>query len=174
MLDQAYQKTDAGRAEIKARALPLSRSARNLLLVIDGNKSARQWLSLVQGVVEADLAYLLEQGLIGAAAAAPARVAAAAAPAAAPATPGADKAQRRLAAFGEPPAMSHEQLYAYLNASGAKYLGAMKRYMFSLEIEQCQNLPDLQDLALSLVERVAQSKGEEAADELRQAVGIRR
>ncbi|MBA4344844.1 MAG: hypothetical protein C0423_22105 [Methylibium sp.] len=171
MLDQAYQKTDAGRAEIKARALPLSRSARNLLLVIDGNKPARQWLSLVQGVVEADLAYLLEQGLIGAAAAAPARVAA---PAAVPASPGADKAQRRLAAFGESPAMSHEQLYAYLNASGGKYLGAMKRYMFSLEIEQCQNLADLQDLALSLVERVAQSKGDDAADEFRQAVGIRR
>lgn len=173
MLDQAYQKTDAGRAEIKARALPLSRSARNLLLVIDGNKPARQWLSLVQGVVEADLAYLLEQGLIGAAAAAPPR-AAAAAPAAVPAPVGGDKAQRRLAAFGESPAMSYEQLYAYLNASGAKYLGAMKRYMFSLEIEQCQSLPDLQDLALSLVERVAQSKGDEAADELRQAVGIRR
>lgn len=172
MLDQAYQKTEAGRAEIKARALPLSRSARNLLLVIDGSKPARQWLGLVQGVGEADLAYLLEQGLIGAAAALPAR--AAAAPAAVvPAAPQSDKTQRRLAAFGESPAMGYGQLYAYLNAHGAKSLGAMKRYMFSLEIEQCQNLPDLQDLALSLVERVAQTKGEDAADEVRQAVGIR-
>ena len=171
MLDQSYQKTEAGRAEIKARALPLSRSARNLLLVIDGSKPARQWLSLVQGVGEADLLYLLEQGLIGAAAALPAR--AAAAPAAVPAAPESDKTQRRLAAFGESPAMGYEPLYAYLNAHGAKSLGAMKRYMFSLEIEQCQSLPDLQDLALSLVERVAQTKGEDAANELRQALGIR-
>lgn len=171
MLDQAYQKTEAGRAEIKARALPLSRSARNLLLVIDAGKPARQWLSLVQGVAEADLAYLLEQGLIGAAGATPARPAAA--PAAAPLAGGGDKAQRRRTAFGEPPALGHEQLYAYLNAHGAKYLGAMKRYMFSLEVEQCQSLPDLQDLALSLVERVEQAKGAGAANELRQAMGMK-
>lgn len=169
MLDQAYQKTEAGRAEIKARALPLSRSARNLLLVIDGSKSGAEWLALVNGVVEADLGYLLEQGLIAAAQVREApRAAATPAPVAPPSA-----AQRRRAAFGEPPVLGHEQLYAWLLANGSKQLGAMKRYMFTLEIEQCQGLADLQDLALSLVERVEQSKGEAAAAELRAAMGMR-
>lgn len=162
MLDLAYQKTDAGRAEIKARALPLSRSARNLLLVIDASKSGRQWLGLVQGVAEADLAYLLEQGLVapaGAAAAAPRLAAAAPGPAASP--------------FGEAPLMGYEQLYDYLNHHGARHLGPMKRYLFTLEVEQCQGLAQLQALALNLVERVAQAKGEDAARELRQAMGIK-
>lgn len=161
MLDQAYQKTEAGRAEIKARALPLSRSARNLLLVIDVSKSGRQWLGLVQGVSEADLAFLLEQGLVAPAGAAAAmRVATAAlAPAASP--------------FGESPLMGYEQLYDYLNHHGARHLGPMKRYLFTLEVEQCQGLAQLQALALSLVERVSQAKGEDAARELRQAMGIK-
>jgi hypothetical protein len=163
MLDQAYQKTEAGRAEIKARALPLSRSARNLLLVIDGSKSAAEWLALVNGVVEADLAYLLEQGLI-----APALAAAPSATAAA-----VDPRQRLRAAFGDPPALSYEQLYGFLTGPGAKQLGALKRYAFALEIEQCQGLEGLQQLALSLVERVAQSKGDAAAAELRAAMGLR-
>lgn len=160
MQDLAYQKTEAGRTEIKARALPLSRSARNLLLLIDASKTGRQWLGLVQGVAEADLAYLLEHGLIAAAAAG--------VPVAAP-RPAAAAARY---GFGEPPAMGYEQLYAYLNGQGAKQLGAMKRYMFTLEIEQCQGLAELQALALSLVERVAQAKGEEAAAELRRAMGM--
>ena len=163
MLDQAYQKTEAGRAEIKARALSLSRSARNLLLVIDGSKSGAEWLALVNGVIEADLAYLIEQGLV-----APAQGASAAA-AASPLDP----RQRLRAAFGDAPALNYEQLYSFLTGQGAKQLGALKRYAFTLEIEQCQGLEGLQQLALSLVERVAQSKGEAAAAELRVAMGMR-
>ena len=165
MLDQAYQKTEAGRAEIKARALPLSRSARNLLLVIDGSKSAAEWLALVNGVVEADLAYLLEQGLIASAQAPTGS--------AAPAAASLDPRQRLRAVFGDPPALSYEQLYSFLTGQGAKQLGALKRYAFTLEIEQCQGLEGLQQLALNLVERVAQSKGEAAAAELRAAMGLR-
>ncbi len=181
MLNQHFVKTEAGRAEIKVRALPLTRAARNLLLVIDGSKPASAWLTLVAGLTEADLQHLFEQGLIGLAAVAPpaaaAPVAAASTPAPAPAAPPAGGAQsreqKRLAAFGESPLMNYEQLYAWMLRDGAKQLGAMKRYMFSLELEQCQGLQELQDLALSLIDRVAQSKGEASAAELRAALGIR-
>jgi hypothetical protein len=40
VLDLLHSKTDAGRAEIRARTLPLSRTARNLLLVLDASKPA--------------------------------------------------------------------------------------------------------------------------------------
>ena len=49
MLDQLYSKTDAGRAEIRARTLPLSRTARNLLLVLDASKPGSEWVRLVAG-----------------------------------------------------------------------------------------------------------------------------
>ena len=169
MLDQHYLKTEAGRAEIKARALPLSRSARNLLLLIDAGKSARQWLGLVQGVGEDDLKLLLEHGLIASGAGAKP---VAAAPAAS--TPVVlDKAQRLLAAFGEPPLLSYEQLYAYLSSHATKQLGLVKGYVFALEVEQCHNLADLQDLALVFVERVEHNRGVEAAGELRRLFGIK-
>ncbi|MDC6170265.1 hypothetical protein [Paucibacter sp. XJ19-41] len=160
MLDQSYIKTEAGRAEIKARALPLSRSTRNLLLVLDGSRSARQWLAMVQGVGEADIAYLIEQGLIAPGAAAAAKPVAAPQAAPAPQTP-ASEVQ-----------LDYQQLYAYLSSQATKQLGLMKGYVFALEVEQCQDLAELQKLALSLVERVQQSKGEAAAAELRQALGL--
>jgi hypothetical protein len=162
MLDQSYNKTEAGRAEIKARTLPLSRSARNLLLVLDASKPARQWLTLVQGVGEADLAYLLEQGLIApqAGAAVPVPAVGAAAPVAA------------VPSAAALPRLSYEQLYAYLSSQATKQLGLMKGYVFALEVEQCRDLADLQRLALDLVERVRQSKGPEAAGELRRAMDI--
>jgi len=179
MLDQSYTKTDAGRAEIKARALALSRSTRNLLLVLDGSRTARDWLGLVQGVAEADIAFLLEHGLIAAAGAAIPAVAAGAAvaatppaPMAAPTSPPPPPAQHN-SAFGEPPLLDHAQLYAYLSNHATKQLGLMKGYLFVLEVEQCQDLAALQALALTLVERVQQNKGAEAAAQLRLALGIR-
>lgn len=152
MLDQAYQKTEGGRAEIRARALPLSRSARNLLLVIDGSRSAREWLILVQGCVVADLAYLVEHRLI----------AAAAALAPPPRPPAATAA----------PQLDYQQLYALLSSQATKQLGLIKGYAFALDIEKCAGLPELQRLALDFVERVQQSKGAAAAGQLRQALGL--
>ena len=60
MLDLLHSKTDTGRAEIRARTLPLSRTARNLLLVLDASKTAGEWLRLVTGATEADLVTLRE------------------------------------------------------------------------------------------------------------------
>lgn len=158
MLDQSYSKTEAGRQEIKARALPLSRSARNLLLVLDASKPARQWLALVQGVGEADFAYLLEQGLVapqgGAAVPAPAALVSAVAT---PAVSG-DAAQR------------YEQLYGYLTAQAPRHLGLMKGYVFALEVEQCQDLAALQKLAAELCQRVRQAKGAAAEAQLREGM----
>nr|WP_316641363.1 hypothetical protein [uncultured Roseateles sp.] len=171
MLDQCYTKTEAGRAEIKSRALALSRSTRNLLLVLDGSRTAREWLGLVQGVAEADIAFLLEHGLIGSTGAVPA---VAPAPVAVPEPVAEPKPPAQAnSAFGEAPLLDHQQLYSYLSTHATKQLGLMKGYLFVLEVEQCQDLAALQALALTLVERVQQNKGAEAAAQLRLALGIR-
>ncbi len=67
VLDQRYRKTDAGRAEIKARSLTaLSRGGRSLLLMLDGSRTAREWLAMVNGATRADLELMLAHGLVAA------------------------------------------------------------------------------------------------------------
>lgn len=151
MLNQAHAKTEAGRAEIRARALPLSRAARNLLLVMDASKTAGEWLGLVAGVGPDDVASLRDLGLI--------------APVGSPvpATPAAPAV----------PALERAALYAYLSGEGPKLLGPLKGYAFALEVERCDSLEQLQALALQLVGRVRQAKGEAAADSVRSALGLR-
>lgn len=156
MFDQLHSKTDAGRAEIRARALPLSRTARNLLLVLDASKTAAEWLRLVAGATEADLETLRQHGLIAPQGAAPQMAAAASAGFAAD-SPMADRAA----------------LYTYLSGEATKLLGPFKGYAFALKVERADSLAALQALAQQLVERVQEAKGEEAAAAVREALGLR-
>ncbi|PTT92263.1 hypothetical protein DBR42_02320 [Pelomonas sp. HMWF004] len=170
MFDLLHTKTDAGRAEIKARALPLSRAARNLLLMLDATKPAGEWMRLVTGATEADLQALIQQGLIAPHNAAGQRqapssasaAAAAPAPAAAPA-----------ASTGGSPLLDRAALYTYMSGEATKLLGPFKGYAFALEVEKADSLAALQALALQFVERVHKAKGEDAAATVRQALGLR-
>jgi hypothetical protein len=170
VLDQLLSKTEAGRAEIRARALPLSRAARNLLLVLDATKTAGEWLGLVAGATPADLDTLIQQGLIGAEgkAAAPR-----AAPAGSPPPAATPIAQPASAPAGGSPLLDRAALYTYLSGQATKLLGPFKGYAFALEVERCDSLPELQALALQLVERVQKAKGEDAAAAVREALGLR-
>jgi len=42
-----YNKTESGRREIRERSLALSRTARNLLLILDGSRSGEEWVGMV-------------------------------------------------------------------------------------------------------------------------------
>lgn len=170
MLDQRYAKTEAGRAEIKTRALGLPRTARNLLLVIDATKTAREWLGLVQGAEEEHFRSLLEPGLI-AAAAGTAGVKTAAPAALPPAAPIDDPLLQQ--AYGDPPRLNYEELSSMLTSQAPKYLGLVKRYAMVLDVEKCATLAELQLLGLQFVERVAIDKGEDAARQLRLLLGLR-
>jgi hypothetical protein len=170
VLDLLHSKTEAGRAEIRARALPLSRAARNLLLVLDATKPAGEWLRLVTGATEADLEALRQQGLIVPQAgyappgtAQPPVQAPAAAPVAAPAAVPA----------GGSPLLDRAALYTYMSGQATKLLGPFKGYAFALEVERCGSLAELQALALQLVERVQKAKGDAAAAAVRDALGLR-
>lgn len=63
-MDPRYARTPMGQAEIQSRALGLSRSVRNLLLVINPSQTGAEWLGQVRGVTPDDLARLLAEGLI--------------------------------------------------------------------------------------------------------------
>jgi hypothetical protein len=179
VLDLLHSKTDAGRAEIRARALPLSRAARNLLLVLDASKTAGDWLRLVTGATEADLESLREQGLIAPQAGMGQPRAAAPAPAPAPAAPSPAPAPAPSAAAPAPASaggsllLDRAALYTYMSGEATKLLGPFKGYAFALEVERCDSLAGLQALALQLVERVQKAKGDAAAAVVRDALGLR-
>ena len=160
-----FTKTDLGRQELRGRSLPLSRTARNLLFVIDAARPAAEWLGMVQGATPDDLQTLLEAGLIAPPGASVA--ASAAAPAPAPAAP-TEPAQ----AFGPDGTLGYGQLYEQLNAQIKKHLGLIKGYHFSLEIEKASSLADLREVALRLVDEVQRAKGEGAAQSAQVALGL--
>lgn len=162
MLDQHYQKTEAGRAEIKTRALVASRVARNLLLVLDASKTARQWIAMVQGATSSDFQALLDQGLVAPQGGAVAASAASTAPAATLALDG-----------SELPQMDYEQLYAYLTRHAKQYLGLMKGYRVVLDVERCSGLPELQAYALRFIDLVREAQGEELASQVRRTMGMK-
>jgi hypothetical protein len=180
VIELLYSKTDAGRAEIRARTLPLSRTARNLLLVLDASKPAGEWVRLVAGATEADFETLRQHGLIAAQNAAgqpiavqpPAAAAAPVATAPAPLSPAAP-APAAPAAGGHSPLLDRAALYTYLSGEATKLLGPFKGYAFALEVERADSLATLQQLALQLVERVQKAKGEAAAQAVRDALGLR-
>lgn len=166
MLDLLHSKTDVGRAEIRARTLPLSRTARNLLLVLDASKPAGEWVRLVAGATEADVETLRQHGLIapqnaaGQPLAPQAAVVATPPPAAKPPAAGS-------------PLLDRAALYTYLSGEATKLLGPFKGYAFALEVERADSLAGLQALALQLVERVHKAKGDAAAAAVRDALGLR-
>lgn len=174
MLKLLYSKTEAGRAEIRARTLPLSRTARNLLLVLDASKPGGEWVRLVAGATEADFDMLRQHGLIAAQNAAGQPIAVQP-PAAAPAPAAAAPAPQAAAApaAGHSPLLDRAALYTYLSGEATKLLGPFKGYAFALEVERADSLAALQQLALQLVERVQKAKGEDAAQAVRDALGLR-
>jgi hypothetical protein len=164
----AFQRTEAGRAEIRAHQVPLSRPARNLLMVIDGSCGAKDWVQRVTGSSERDLVQLLDAGLIApVVAAAPARtVSPVAPPAAAAAGPGAAAAaaaprgptlEEALSRWG------YEALYNLLTHEAKERFGLIKGYRLILEIERCSGPDEIRGMAMKFVEQLRSAHGDETA-----------
>lgn len=149
---RSYRKTLAGRTEIRDRALALSRTARNLLLIIEPSQPAEHWLGMLLGANEADLFALQQSGLIEPL---PDRSA------------GADN----NALVGT--ALSYTELYDSLNGLIREQLGLFKGFRFSLDIEKASGLPELTEVARHFVETVHEQRGAAAAQMVARALGFR-
>ena len=162
-MNARYSKTEAGRNEIRARALPLPRTARNLLLIIDGSRAASEWLGLVHGAAEADLDGLLAQGLLE--------------PAAAPAgaSPAPTQARREPSAEALLSALNglgYDQLYTLLTSQAKERFGLFKGYRFILEVEKCANLQEMQTVAQRFLSQLKDEHGEAGMRHVRLALGL--
>lgn len=159
-----FAKTDAGQREIREKTRELSRPARTVLLLSDGSRGREELLAMVQGATAADVAALLEAGLIvetGAAASTRSSSSSAAAPAAAPAE----------AEIAESP-LGYRELYDSLTLLAKEQLGLFKGYRFALEIEKAADLAELQQVAVRFASEVQKANGDAAAQTVRRALGL--
>ena len=156
-------KTEAGRNEIRSRALALSRTARNLLLVIDATKTGEEWVSLVNGATQADLDLLLSHGLVEAHETVRAGGGSSSGGAVR------EKADPLLEAMN---ALTYGELYTLLTDQARARFGLIKGYRMVLEIEKASGLPELQQVAQKLVAQVREEHGDAGIKALRQALGL--
>ena len=161
-------KTEAGRNEIRTRALALSRTARNLLLVIDGTKSGDEWVSLVNGATAADLDLLLSNGLVELLDAPSARASSGGGSSSANGSRE-SRADPLLEAMN---ALAYGELYTLLTDQARARFGLIKGYRMVLEIEKASGLPELQAVAQRLVTQVREEHGDAGVKALKQALGI--
>jgi hypothetical protein len=147
-----FARTEAGRAEVQRRSLPLSRPARNLLLTIDTSRSGDAWLALVQGATAADLLALVDAGLV------------------APSAPPAGAALPRMSLAQALETKSYQTLYDRVTAEARPRLGLLKGYRLILEVERCPGPPEMRALAQRFVEQVRAADGDTAAVALAQVL----
>jgi hypothetical protein len=150
----SYVRTEAGKAEIRARSLQLSRSARNLLMVIDASCTGEQWIAKVLGSSQADLRQLLAAKLI-----------------AVSNEPVVRSVVQRVTLEAAVREWTYDALYTLLTHEARERFGLIKGYRLILKIEGCANLQGMQDVALGFVEQIRKAHGEEPAARFRKQLG---
>jgi hypothetical protein len=166
-----FNKTEAGRQEIRARTHALSRSARNLLFIIDDTRPAAQWLTMIHGAGADDLQSLLQAHLVESV---PGGRREPAEP------PVADRPRARAAtAAPSPPAvfatpLSYAEFHAGLTDMVREHLGLLKGYRISLEIERASGLSELVEVAMRFADEVHKLNGAAAAQLVRRTLNLPR
>jgi len=153
---ESYVRTDAGKIEIRAHSVKLSRPARNLLLVIDGSCSGDAWIGKVNGSTPADLEVLIAAKLI--------------APVAGTGT-GTSTVFQRIPVEVAVRDWTYDALYTLLTHEAKERFGLIKGYRLILKIEGCADLAGMQAVALDFVEQLRKAHGEESAARFRKQLG---
>lgn len=153
-----WAKTDAGRAEMQAKALIKERAQRNLLLVIDGQKTEEMLLANLVGITPDDFSALEAMGLIEPVLTAPGRGAAKPAGAPAAAAPAAEQAP-----------LDYAQFTQTLTQLISKELG-LRGFTLTLAVEKAGTIEELKDVANRAIEQIRERKGQPVADQARRAL----
>jgi hypothetical protein len=151
---ESFARTEAGKAEIRAHSVKLSRPARNLLLVIDASCSGEAWIAKVNGSTPADLDTLIAAKLV------------------APQTGAAAKTvHQRVGVDVAVRDWTYDALYTLLTHEAKERFGLIKGYRLILKIEGCSDLAGMQAVALEFVEHIRKAHGEDAASRFRKQLG---
>lgn len=151
-----YIKTETGRAEIRARVHAISRTARNLLLILDASRDGSEWVAMVRGATADDLATLFTAGLV------------ALVPEVAAAPTGAAALDEGSATGLSP--LSYAELYGLLPSLAKEHLGLMKGYRYALAIEKADGVVGLQKVARDMLLEIERTKGTAVARSVKRAL----
>jgi hypothetical protein len=150
----SFVRTEAGKAEIRAHRVQLSRSARNLLMVIDASCSGDKWISKVLGSTHDDLQTLLDHGLVAAQGAAPTKT-----------------VYQRISVEVAVRDWTYDALYTLLTHEARERFGLIKGYRLILKIEGCSDLAGMQAVAIDFVDQIRKVHGDEYAARFRKQLG---
>lgn len=150
---EAYARTEAGKAEIRAHSIKLSRPARNLLMVIDASCSGDAWIGKVNGSTPGDLEVLIAAKLI------------------APQGGAARTVYQRIPVEVAVRDWTYDALYTLLTHEAKERFGLIKGYRLILKIEGCSDLAGMQAVALDFVEQIRKAHGEDSAARFRKQLG---
>lgn len=150
-----YAKTPRGRDEIAHRSVKSSRTARNLLLIIDDSRPVSHWMALIHGASQEDIDFLVQSGLVEASSSQRQRPAV--------------RANSIEAALAT---LNYEQLYTLITSQARDRLGLLKGYLMILAVEKCANEAELRELAVKFMGMVREVQGEPAARRMRLALGM--
>ena len=151
---ESYARTEAGKAEIRAHGIKLSRPARNLLMVIDASCSGDAWVAKVNGSTRSDLEVLIAAGLV------------------------APQANHRIKTVHQRVGVevavrdwTYDALYTLLTHEAKERFGLIKGYRLILKVEGSTDLAGMQAVALDFVEHIRKAHGEDAAARFRKQLG---
>lgn len=164
-----WAKTEAGRVEMQAKALVKERAQRNLLLLIDGQKSEEMLLANVVGIKPDDFTALEALGLIeplAGPAGRSARPAPAVAPAAASAAPA---ATTTVDIPTEAAPLDYAHFTETLTQLISKELG-LRGFTLTLAVEKAGTTEELMEVARRAIDQIRDRKGAPAADAARKAL----
>jgi hypothetical protein len=168
-----FEKTLEGHREIRDKSRRLARSARMILVLSDGLRSSEELLRMVNGSSAADLALLLDAGLIAVVGGfGPDAVDRSARDTERASQQFAEEAASEAARDDAEGGLDYNELYDSLNALAKEQLGLFKGYRFTLEIERANGIDELREVARHFVLEVRKAKGESAAQMVRRALGL--
>lgn len=151
-------KTNEGRDEIEHRTRKLPPMLRSILLIVDGERSARHLRELavsLHGPADA-LEQLERMGLIASSAAVAASLAAT------PRPPAAAAPTQAGSASASTSAQRYQSLYALMSEAVREHLG-LRGYFLQLKIERCANSDELAALLPELSAALAKVRKDEVA-----------
>ena len=159
-----YVKTEAGQSELRDRLLNMPRSARTLLVLVDGTRSGEQLLEMVKGSSTEDIDTLVRMKLIAGGAAAGGS--------AAPSEGGTRTKAATSSSDGPATPLEFKELYVVLNELVREQLGILKAFKYTLEVEKATETSQLLEVAERFIKDVQASKGDTAAKMVRRALGM--
>jgi hypothetical protein len=149
-----WAKTEAGRAEMQAKALIKERAQRNLLLLIDGQKTEEMLLANVAGITADDFTALEGMGLIEPVLTSPGR-------------------SGKSASASPPPAEPVELDYGRFTEALTQLISrelGLRGFTLTLAVEKAGTIEELKEVARRTLDQIRERKGDAAAEQARRAL----